>query len=1192
LANNESIIADLFAFLRKNPNLLALSLISGEKANGESVEKISQIIMSSIYSHCLLNEDKVFALQLMKQLICSQLALSENPRRILRTNWCAFSHVYRIFCDEILDAKPFLTAALYEPVMQLLAEDDLFLDIDPNRAAVRFAPTERIRHFGKEGTQQYQENLQKYRIWTINKLAAFVTKFIEGIQNNIFCFPQSLSWIVKQLYNIVIKNKSIEVREIGAMCTDLIFGFFICPAILNPDLLGITDAHVSHIARFNLQQIAQIIQILALSKWEEIDPKLHDLYSKFKKESISCVLDYILEKCSDELPQENNHLQCIARSCVLISETELKTLLAFLNSFSQEIEDEIMKKALCELLDRLPEKLLNDDSQRLSANNPNISVTENSPRMRRSILNRVTRKGKANETPKQDNQQLNTSNFENQTQTQNQSIDSQAIDVIVIPMGNNRECPGMLTEEKVLKLEQQKRPTKVRINLDMLLTQNNNEETESVVSAVSGSEKRTRFSISQDQESIGMSDNLEAISEAASNHSVESSIDLENENDNMSDMVSANVSSGRGTPNVSGRDTPSSHSPNQSGPPSSDEEVEVEPLPDPVEPSTDRPPAPSSSGSRILNAIPITQPNRPNNRDDIEDKFGKFDIKPVAAVDETKSMLSDTWSTDVLASDSEAFEQTETNPNTTTAMNMLGFPVHQSHALQSVLDSSETASQSDAWSTDVLTSDTERLQEFDPDDSASVTRSEPDDENFNNVYEQQNSAESPKNGTIKQRTFRINLNSSNSASNINASQEVSEVTNNSNITVRSKSSFTNSITNALKTNSSLNVNKSENERNSFSSSTLIESGDNSSDLFTNTLSPTLLTHNMQSLGRLSFDVRKFDEDLSVRDGVYANFKTNGMSNNGTLVAELLSLDLSQPKSQKQSNQELSNSLIDFEMEISSIDKSSQQIQSTNDGSVNNELINFTNDLITEESLFPANVSSVESRSSYTSISSTSTFSSNELNSSSNTIVVANNVSKQFKYESTGAIPKTSKPIFNLNNRLHQFVSNDDEINRHTANKKGLFKFTNFKSSLKEKMRSFKDNRRISSNEDSFDAITDTPKANKLNVELNDSKNESSDEILAKYRAKSSLQSIDCDETRNKTIFNSCSVSGNEEEKNDALDESEILNLTKRKIRKVLGSIDMITLPAMMSERLHLNNNKSNEHEIVHILKVCINFFFK
>jgi hypothetical protein len=55
--------------------------------------------------------------------------------------------------------------------------------------------------------------------------------------------------------------------------------------------------------------------------------------------------------------------------------------------------------------------------------------------------------------------------------------------------------------------------------------------------------------------SIGnTSDNLEAVSEAASNHSVASSLELETEdqNDNLSDMISANVS-GRGTPNISGK---------------------------------------------------------------------------------------------------------------------------------------------------------------------------------------------------------------------------------------------------------------------------------------------------------------------------------------------------------------------------------------------------------------------------------------------------------------------------------------------------------------------------------------------------------------------------------------------------------------------------------------------------------------
>jgi len=325
----------------------------------------------------------------------------------------------------------------------------------------------------------------------------------------------------------------------------------------------------------------------------------------------------------------------------------------------------------------------------------------------------------------------------------------------------------------------------------------------------------------------------------------------------------------------------------------------------------------------------------------------------------------------------------------------------------------------------------------------------------------------------------------------------------------------------------------------------------------------------------------------LHDNVYANLKTNGMSSNGSLVAELLSFDLSQPKTQKQPNQELSNSLIDFEMEISSVEKSSQQTpQPFNNPAINEssgELINFTSDLLTDEHVIAMTASSGESRSSFASISSTSS-NNIEVNTNSNKTLVANNVSKQFnKYESTGAIPKTPKPILSFNNRLHQYGSNEDELNRHSTNRKGFFKLSNFKSTFREKMRSFKDNRRISSNDESYDPMTDTPKPNKLVVDFNDSKNESSDEILAKYRAKSTLQSNNsCDETGNKTLFNLDSV--NDEEKIDLLDESEIFNVTKRKIRRVLGSIDMITLPAVMTERLH-HNNKNSEQEIVNILKV-------
>lgn len=91
------------------------------------------------------------------------------------------------------------------------------------------------------------------------------------------------------------------------------------------------------------------------------------------------------------------------------------------------------------------------------------------------------------------------------------------------------------------------------------------------------------------------SDNLEAISEAASSHSPVGS-DIETENDNLSDMVSANVS-GRGTPNISGRDTPISQAGSQA------ESVEERRAPD----------------------LPVIV--QKTNREDVTERFGKFEIK-------------------------------------------------------------------------------------------------------------------------------------------------------------------------------------------------------------------------------------------------------------------------------------------------------------------------------------------------------------------------------------------------------------------------------------------------------------------------------------------------------------------------------------------------------------------------------------
>ncbi|KAK9710372.1 Vacuolar sorting protein 9 (VPS9) domain [Popillia japonica] len=160
-------------------------------------------------------------------------------------------------------------------------------------------------------------------------------------------------------------------------------------------------------------------------------------------------------------------------------------------------------------------------------------------------------------------------------------------------------------------------------------------------------------------------------------------------------MVSANVS-GRGSPNISGRDTPSSQ-------------------------VTENEDARAHSEVRQ----PYLQQSHHINkqiRSEIDDKFCKFEIKKLIEGDETVSIISDTWSTDVLASDSETIDATDGRQERQNFSAIIEQPIDH-HISNPLLDISETQSES-AWSMDALASDMERLTEVDNDDLVSVAPSD------------------------------------------------------------------------------------------------------------------------------------------------------------------------------------------------------------------------------------------------------------------------------------------------------------------------------------------------------------------------------------------------------------------------------------------------------------------------------------
>ena len=294
LCHQEMLYAEFLQTLRLKPKLLATCLALADRSGHDKMSDIVSTVFSGLYGSCLLAEDEKMLLRLLLHLMKLQLSNSPNPRKLLRQGNCAFIRLYKAFSEELFSAKLFLTSALHDPILKLLSDDEVFLDVDPAKVVIRFPPSDRERRFGKENSPEYAKKVKQHREFICSKLEALTNNFIQGIKENLHCFPPSLARLLKAMYNMLMAQK-VEPRLVNAVCVDVLFSLFICPAIVDPNPVGIIDAPISYIARSNLMQVAQILQVLALWKWEEIDPRLMDLYSRFDKETLASVLETMLD---------------------------------------------------------------------------------------------------------------------------------------------------------------------------------------------------------------------------------------------------------------------------------------------------------------------------------------------------------------------------------------------------------------------------------------------------------------------------------------------------------------------------------------------------------------------------------------------------------------------------------------------------------------------------------------------------------------------------------------------------------------------------------------------------------------------------------------------------------------------------------------------------------------------------------
>uniref|UniRef100_A0A158Q7R7 Ras-GAP domain-containing protein n=1 Tax=Elaeophora elaphi TaxID=1147741 RepID=A0A158Q7R7_9BILA len=723
-------VTELLNLLLNSPNLVAEILHANDqtlKNNDSPFVELVSCVYSLLYGCAVFPEDERRVLETLFHLLDIQLASHSNPRLLLRRGNVSFCQLYRLFSEGMYSAKIFLTAALHDPVMFVLSQDDIFLDIEPTKTLIRFPVEERRRRFGEdENSLIFLQKLTLHRRFIESKLVSIANRFIRAITDAMSCFPQSLGCIVRRLYTVLVDHRKLDREQATLICTDLIFTYFICPAIANPETLGvISDTPVTYIARFNLMQIGQILQTLAIAPFEPPSANIAHFYSQFDQQSMSCVVQHVLTRhdesiesiCAVSSESPPQVVEQFVRRMFVGTVAELDSLISAVRCLATSpLSDDSLRRALIGILRRLPVKLARDDlsnvgivgfqeiTERLSLGSPsndrNADLFSNDTKTL-DLLQSSDQKG------------LRLKYYKSMEFPESNHIQAENIEVLVFPLGESREPLGMCSEEKFM--ESVRNPQRVRKHK----------------TSDESAEKRTRF---VDTESIGNhttdggSDDEEAASLSSSIEGNADGMDDDAEDvstlpDNFSDVVpsSANVS-GRGSPSVS---DPAS---NRGG-------------------SRSARSAAPSNGENANNAIQgnnnTRQNNLPNlpvtvrreNTEGLEDQFGKFCLPSQGEGrhkyrDETHSLVSESWSTDVLPSDTEGFgfdtRQEGDNSTSTVAPPVLpavvevGEPRDEnrpgrigsqrstiSSAIGSLTVAGNGEDRSDTWSVDAMASDSE-----------------------------------------------------------------------------------------------------------------------------------------------------------------------------------------------------------------------------------------------------------------------------------------------------------------------------------------------------------------------------------------------------------------------------------------------------------------------------------------------------
>jgi len=276
--------------LRDSPKLVAGILdFCDTKRFQTTTRQLSRLLISTLYGSCAEKRDELFVLRILNEVMELQVLECEDLLQFFcgtRSTDNAFASMFTVFSEMLFSSKLYLTAALHGTVMQVIVDDAIFLDVDLTKVVSRIPTKIAIEKFGQPNTPEAKQKQDEHMAVLHNHIISLCKKFLKSLYDKIYCFPQSLIWVIGQLYQGMLTKLKLPPANAKALIGYMLMTYFICPAIINPEPYGInSDADISETARHNLGQVASILRSLAL------------LECGLKEEKFKVILDR-LEKVS------------------------------------------------------------------------------------------------------------------------------------------------------------------------------------------------------------------------------------------------------------------------------------------------------------------------------------------------------------------------------------------------------------------------------------------------------------------------------------------------------------------------------------------------------------------------------------------------------------------------------------------------------------------------------------------------------------------------------------------------------------------------------------------------------------------------------------------------------------------------------------------------------------------------------